>query len=334
MNATPRASASIIAAGIVAILAGALGALFNLVALILFSLSKLPPSFTYPDFMRPVLFGTWIFFLFCALFLAGVGIQVMRLRNWARISLLIVAGCFLFFGIVGIAVIFVTLFAAIPTDPLVSKATLATVLAVIYGIPVVIALWWLILFTRPAVIAQFHSSTALAQEAPFVSAFRLSKPACPLAVRIIGWYLASFVLMIPLLPFLPRRFPLFLFGHLFYGPPALLFLLLYFAFLIVPGFGLLLLKPWSYPLTIASQLFVCANGFAATFSPSYTRMVRSMLAGMNFPELSPTAEQILSYTRYFNLVSLTIPIAIVITLVVVRKEFLAALAADAQSTKY
>ena len=324
MTSTSRASSSIIAAGIFAILGGVLGALFNLAALILFSFSKFPPGAIYPDFMRPVLYVIWTFGLFCAVFLVVVGIQVIRLKNWARIALLIVAGCLLFFGVIGFAVIILTIFGATPTAPLVSKAVLASVLAVTYGIPVVIALWWLILLTRTSVVTQFHSPAALESQSPVISTFRLSKPGCPLAVRIIGWYLASFVLFVPFLPFFPKRIPAFFFGHFFRGPAALIFLFLYFALLIIPGFGLLLLKRWSYPLTIASQLLVCANGLAATFSPTYTEMVRSVLAGMNLPELAPTAEQMVNYSRTFNLLSLTIPIAILITLLVVHRQFFAA----------
>jgi len=162
--------------------------------------------------------------------------------------------------------------------------------------------------------------------------FRLSKPGCPLAVRIVGWYLASFVLFLPFLPFFPKRIPAFFFGYLFRGPAALIFLFLYFALLIIPGFGLLLLKRWSYPLSIASQLLVCANGLAATFSPTYTEMVRSALARMSLPELPPTAEQMLNYSRYFNLLSLTIPVAILVTLLVVRRQFFAAVSGIADTT--
>ena len=324
MTSTSRASSSIIAAGIFAILGGVLGALFNLAALILFSFSKFPPGAIYPDFMRPVLYVIWTFGLFCAVFLVVVGIQVIRLKNWARIALLIVAGCLLFFGVIGFAVIIVTIFGATPTAPLVSKAVLASVLAVTYGIPVVIALWWVILLTRTSVVTQFHSPAALESQSPVISTFRLSKPGCPLAVRIIGWYLASFVLFVPFLPFFPKRIPAFFFGHFFRGPAALIFLFLYFALLIIPGFGLLFLKRWSYPLTIASQLLVCANGLAATFSPTYTEMVRSVLAGMNLPEFAPTPEQMVNYSRTFNLLSLTIPIAILITLLVAHRQFFAA----------
>src|SRR5207245_8989305 len=215
MTSTSRASSSIIAAGIFAILGGVLSSLFNLAALILFSFSKFPLGATYPDFIRPVLYVIWTFFLCCAVFLVVVGIQVIRLRNCARIALLIVAGCLLFFGVIGIAVIFVTIFGAAPTDPLVSKAALASVLAVTYGIPVVIALWWLILLTRTSVVAQFQSSATLDAQSPAISTFRLSKPGCPLAVRIVGWYLASFVLCLPFLPFFPMSITVFFLGSFF-----------------------------------------------------------------------------------------------------------------------
>jgi len=281
--------------------------------------------------MRPVLYVLWIFFLLCALFVVSIGIQVIRLRNWARISLLVTSGCLLFFAVTGIMVILVTVFSEVSPDPLVSKSALAAVLAVTYGIPAGISCWWLVLFTRPSVVAQFHSVPVLEGVSPAISAFRLTSLNCPLAIRVIGWYLASFVLIVPFLPFISGRFPAFYFGHIFRGPLSTLVLFLNFAILFVPGFGLLLLKRWSYPLTIASQLIVCANAISATFSSSYTEAIRSLLGKMNLPQLSPTTDQMLSYSRYFQLFSLAIPIAIVITLLLFRREFSAAAAAEVRS---
>jgi len=308
-----------------------LAALFNLAAIILFSFSYFPLAANYPDFMRPVLYVLWIFFLLCALFVVSIGIQVIRLRNWARISLLVTSGCLLFFAVTGIMVILVTVFSEVSPDPLVSKSALAAVLAVTYGIPAGISCWWLVLFTRPSVVAQFHSVPVLEGVSPAISAFRLTSLNCPLAIRVIGWYLASFVLIVPFLPFISGRFPAFYFGHIFRGPLSTLVLFLNFAILFVPGFGLLLLKRWSYPLTIASQLIVCANAISATFSSSYTEAIRSLLGKMNLPQLSPTTDQMLSYSRYFQLFSLAIPIAIVITLLLFRREFSAAAAAEVRS---
>jgi hypothetical protein len=331
LPSTPRASRSVVAAGVVAILGGTLAALFNLAAIILFSFSYFPLAANYPDFMRPVLYVLWIFFLLCALFLVVIGIQVIRLRNWARISLLVTSGCLLFFAVTGIIVIFVTLFSEVSPDPLVSKSAVAAVLALTYGIPAAISIWWLILFTRPSVMAQFRSVPVLEPASPAIFVFRLTSPNCPLAIRVIGWYLASFVLIVPFLPFISGRFPAFYFGHIFRGPLVTLILFLNFAILFIPGFALLLLKRWSYPLTIASQLIVCANAISATFSSSYTEAIRALLGKMNLPQLSPTTDQILSYSRYFNLFSLAIPVAIVITLLLLRREFSAAAAAEVRS---
>jgi hypothetical protein len=329
MPSKPRASTSVVAAGVVAVLGGALAAILNLAALTLLSFSKIPQGLAMPDFMRPVLIGIWSIFLLCAVFVAVVGIQVIRLRNWARISLLVIAGCLLFFGVIGVGVIFVTLFVAVPySDPLVAKSLLASVLAITYGTPIAIAIWWLALFTRRSVVAQFQASALAEADSPAVSTFRLSRPGCPLGIRIIGWYLASFVLFVPFLPFCPKSFPVFFFDRALYGLPALIFLFLYFTLLIIPGFGLLLLKRWSYPLAIGSQLFASAYIIAALFSPAYTGAIRTALDRMDLPAFPPTTEQMLHYSRYFNLISLTIPLTIVITLLVVRREFFAAADAD------
>src|SRR6266478_318150 len=161
MSAIPRASTSVIVAGIFAILAGALITLLSVATLILFSSPRFAKSSLFLAFMLPVLIFFWIFLLLCGLFLSAVGIQVIRLRNWARISLLVIAGLMLFFGVMGIAVIFVTLFVSTPADPRVSRALLAAILALIYGIPTAISAWWLILFTRSSVVAQFHEFAAL-----------------------------------------------------------------------------------------------------------------------------------------------------------------------------
>ena len=326
-----RASASIVAAGIIAILGGTLGALFNIAALVLFSVSSFPLAANYPAFMRPVLYVLSIFFLLCAVFVLIAGIQVIHLKNWARIALLITSGCLLFFGITGIVVIFVTLLAQVSPDPLVSKATLDSVLAVTYGIPTAISIWWLILFTRRAVVAQFKLS-ASAETVSFANAnFRVSSPSCPLGIRIVGWYLASFVLVLPLLPFISGRFPAFYFGHVFRGAAAVLSLFLHFTILFISGFGLLVLKKWSYPLTIAAQFVICANAISATFSSAYAEAVRATVAKMDLPQFPPTTHQILDYSRYFNLLSLAVPIAIVITLLVLRTPFFAAADSEVRS---
>src|SRR5258708_5244505 len=157
MPSSARASASIIVAATVAILGSALGFLSTLFMFILFSSSHFSEGAPFPPPVRTYMYAIWTFSMLCMLFVGIVGVQVISLRNWARISLLIISGCLLFFGAVGIVIIFVTIFVSPYSDPSVPKALLATILAVTYGIPIVISVWWLILFTRRSVVAQFQA---------------------------------------------------------------------------------------------------------------------------------------------------------------------------------
>jgi len=277
-----------------------------------------------PDYLRPVLIFFWIFLLLCALSVVVVGIQVIRLRNWARISVLTIAGLMLLFGLMGIVVVFVTLFVSTPADPRVSQGLLAAILAVIYGIPTAVSIWWLILFTRRSVAAQFQASAVLEPpRSPFAMAV-FNNPECPLAIRITGWYLGSFAIVIPFILFLPNSIPAAYFGHILFGPAAIVIYILNFALISIPGIGLLLLKRWSYPLTIAGQILASANAICTTLSPSYDANVRAMFEKMSLPSLPASTEQMLHYSRYFSLISLLIPFAIVITLLVTRRKFYAA----------
>jgi hypothetical protein len=333
MPSTLRASTSIIVAGIFAILGGVLGVFFPLLAMLVFSTGVgVSAPVPFPTALRPFLYGVWIFLILCALFVIAVGIQVIRLRNWARISLLVIAGLMLFFGVMGIVVMFVTLFVSIPADPRVSQRFLAAILAVIYGIPAAVSIWWLILFTRSSVVAQFQASAALEPPRQPSAMAVFNNPECPLAIRIVGWYLGSFVVVIPFIPFLPGSVPAIFFGKVFFGPVAIAVYALNFALISIPGIGLLLLKRWSYPITIASQLLASANAIYTTLSPSYEANVRTVFGKMSIPNLPSDTEQMLHYSRYFSLIGLLIPIAIVVTLLVRRRKFYEAADRAAQPT--
>ena len=312
-----------------------MGALSVLLVLILFSIVGLGVTIPLPWAIRPFLYAIWIFSLLCATFVVVVGVQVIRLRNWARISLLIISGCMSFFGAVGIVVIFFTIFVTPYADPRVSKAVLASVLAVIYGAPIAISIWWLILFTRRSVVAQFQAreqfpvsdfAPSVMPSSPGRSAVarafsRFNNPDCPLGVRIIGWYLASFILMLPFLPFLAGRVPALYFGHAFRGPAAVGVYVLNLVLVCIPGFGLLLLKRWSYPLAILSQLVVCGNAVVSFAGNSYEAAMRSTMKSMQVPSPHLGFDMMVRIARYSMLLGTAIPIAILVTLFVLRGKF-------------
>ena len=330
MDSSPRASASIIIAGIFAILVGVIGTLSSLASLILFS--GLGLSVPLPGAaLRPFLYAIWLIILLCALFVVFTGIQVMRLRNWARVSMLLIAGCLLFFGLVGMIVMIVSAFVSIPLEPAVPRGLMFGVLAITYGIPSAISIWWLILFTRRPIVAQFLAVAALEPTRAPSSFSVLNNPQCPLAVRIVGWYLGSFVTVIPFLPFVPRSVPALFFGRVFFGPAAMVIYVFNFAMISIPGIGLLLLKRWSYALTFASQILACANAVFSTLSPSYESSVRAVFEKMNMPEIPAYTEQMLHYSRYFSLIGLLFPVAILVTLYVSRQKFFQAVERASQS---
>jgi hypothetical protein len=319
MDRRLRASPSVVAAGVVAVIVGVLGALSLLSSVLVFS--RMPLARPIPPELRPILYGLLLFLLCCALLVIVVGIEVIRLRRWARIAILLIAGCMLFFGVIGAAVILLSLLIA-PVDPALSNPLPAFLLASIYGGPIAIATWWLVLFTRAAVVEQFDRAAPPVATDPGPSF--LNNPQCPLAVRIVAWYLASFVLFLPFLPFLPFHIPAYFLGHLYRGPAASLILIFDFVLLAAAGIGLLLVKRWGYALTLATQIFFCVNGLYSAFSSSFESMVRSVMSEMNLPQLPSLTPAVFRHFRYFNLLGLIIPLAIIVTLLFCKRAFFAA----------
>lgn len=319
MPSPVRAPAAVVAAGVAAVIAGAFAALTIAASFLIISRSDFSfYGLALTPAMRSILYLAWAFFLLCAGFLLISGIYVVRLRNWARLSLLVVGGGGLLFGVVGLGFVFLTVYST-PDDPVVSKPLLFTVLAFTYGVPILVAIWWLVLLTRRSVVEQFHAAAARAETDPSTSL--LNNPDCPLAIRAVGWYLASFVLFLPFLPFLPSRLPAVYFGHRLSGPSAILAHFLSLALFAIPGIGLLLLKRWGYVLTFGTQLLFCINCLVIVFSSSFESSMRATYRELGIPIPPGT---ILPEARYLIVLSLILPLAVLVILFLYRRPFYAA----------
>ena len=322
-------SSGIIAAGVSAILAGIFGAISSVLALAaMLSIRHLPSNAAVPAYAKTLSEIIWGFFFFAAGFLIWSGVGVIRLRKWARISLLVFSGMMLFFGIIGIFVIsFAFLLAPLP-GPAGAKAVILAALVLIYGIPIALAVWWMIFLTRPGVVAQFEAKAGLL---PPRRAVRFSKPGCPLPVSIVAWFLLSTVLSVVIVPFLPFRLPVVFFGRMFVGPPALALFLGQFLLIAAAGAGLLRLRRWSFPVTVGLQLLYIANGLVTFLSPNYAEHVRAVVNQMQIPAAPPGVPDFLPYTRYFAWIGLIVPAACVVALLYSREAFYAAADAPAQA---
>ncbi len=319
----PSASASVIFAAVVAILA----ALFTLlvtslgfVGILLGTTRGVSPEL--PPLVKNMTLAVMAFMACLSVFGIAVGIGLILLRNWARISVLIWGGLCVFFGVFGVAVAFVMPLAPPPNATNITAGSMQAVRLIIlgtYGLPLIVGVWWLILFNRKFVKAQFAGTS---------SSFAPQKPRPPLPIAILAWLNITAASHIFILPFLPFSIPVFLFGHVFRGTVGNTLYVLICSLLLVTGIGLLKLKPWSYPLAIGFQLFGIANTIVTVVDPNYLSRIAALLIEMNNamhlppnPYYNPDSLQSMQWLMY---VGLLFPIALLAILFYYRERFMEA----------
>jgi hypothetical protein len=153
-------------------------------------------------------------------------VGLFRMRSWARTSIVIFAG---FLAATSLFSLLLTM--AIPIPPEFSAGTgqiFRRVMAGMFGIPLAIAVWWLV---------QFNTQST---KAAFASPIDEDASMTPLSITIIGW-LTLFGSASSLL-FVLLRVPAFLFGASFTGWSAGAIYLLFAALSVYIGKGLLDLR--------------------------------------------------------------------------------------------
>src|SRR5271168_4267924 len=99
MNNSAKPSASVIAAGVVAILGGLFYLLTSIFVLMGMRLASQQDPTVLPPIVRSWMIGFTGFLICLAIFGVATGVGLLLLRNWARISALIWAGFSVFFGL-------------------------------------------------------------------------------------------------------------------------------------------------------------------------------------------------------------------------------------------
>jgi hypothetical protein len=230
--------------------------------------------------------------------LAGLGIWtaigLFRLRSWARTSILVFAG---FLGAWSALAMLVTM--VIPTPPELNggmgRTFLNVFIAVTFGTPLAIAIWWLI---------QFNAQST---KAAFTSAVTETGSRRPLSISIIGWTgviggAATFL-------WIPVRLPAFLFGATFNGWSAGVVYGLFGALLLYIGKGLLELRERARLLAIGWFVFGFVHTCVVTFVPPVRQRMLEMQRTLmvNQPTAVPFDQGILIYV--------TVAIATILTAV-------------------
>ena len=352
MEPNPKSHPAVTAAGVVAILFGAFGVLMAIfVEVSMRAVSRIASEskgVPFPEAARAMTSIMWLFFLALAIFGIFVGANILRRRNWARIFILIWGGLMAVFSF--ISLIFTLLVMGEVAKSLPNAADAAPfmavfkwVLAVIYLIPLGVGIWWLILFTRKAVVEEFNpllarlhpgktlDASGFPQEPPPPPSYVPGGPACPLPLLIIaGLDIFSGASMLTLL-IVPYSFisaiPIFLFGHAFHGGLALVFLVLVGVVYAVCGVGIIKLKPWALDPLIWCQALFFLSGVMTFLNPQFMPAMREAIAKMmpTNPEipmnLFPFSD---TYFKSMMVLGFAFAAAMLAVLIVYRKRFLEA----------
>ncbi len=358
MQPNPKSHPVVTAAGIVAILFGALGALGAIfVEIAMHAVSRVSSEskgVPFPEAARAMASVTWLFLFLLAVFGIFVGAGILRRRNWARISILIWAGLMTFFSAIAMVATFFVMSYLPPALPNAAEtasfmADMKWALTLFYAIPLGVGIWWLILFTRGAVVDDFNPLSArlhpgktldasgFPQEPPAPPSYVPGGPACPLPLLIIaGFDIFSGVSMLTmtLIPHsLISSVPLFLFGHAFHGRVSLLFFVLLGIVDVVCGVGIIKLKPWALDPLIWCKALFFLGGIVTLLNPQFVPTMKEAIAKMmpKIPELpANTAPPMISFPfsdTYFKSMmafGFVFAAAMLAVLIVYRKRYLEA----------
>ena len=235
----------------------------------------------------------YVFPVLCVFSAAGfpgivVGAGLFRPQNWARVAALVISvlvGCFCALSVLALLIVsFGGLSLGLGVE-IPQKSDLLRV-AVIYFLIFAVAVWWLVVFSRKSVAAQFSSSNGAKLEDA------RKKPACPPPIALLAWLMIiSSALSAISWPLIFGRIPAMLFTRVYpiqtsqwiWAANILLFLLC--------GVGLLKLQRWSYDATILLHVFWTVSLFFSQLSPGYPGYVRECLLALEFPSTinDPTA---------------------------------------------
>jgi hypothetical protein len=258
------------ASAVVAILGSILALLFAVLAVA--SLFIEPPQAQPANSAQFVIAGAAMFAAF-----AGIGIWtsvgLFRLRSWARMSILVFAGFLAAGSIFGLLMAL-----AVPTPPGITAGaehTFRLVIVVMFGVPLAIAVWWLIQFNTRSTKAAFASDIA--------------EPASlrPLSISIIAW--ASIIGVVScLLPILTGM-PAFLFGAIFNGWSARVIYALFGALSLYIGKGLLDLRERARVVAIGWFAFSFVHLSVITLVPSLRQRMLELQRSFGQNQSKPIA---------------------------------------------
>lgn len=319
-------SSSVVAAAIVGILISMFTLIGALSSMVGFTMIPSSSPMAIPPPARSMLMV--ILGLLAGLAILGVftSIALLRLKKWARVSMLIWGGVMVAFSAVMLFFVSLSPFPEMSSDSAAGFPYLRILMSVLYAAEFLVGVWWLLLFNQRVVREQFLPGAAV--DSPVVIS---PQPRCPLPLGIlssVSIFSAAFTLVLPF-----TNFPVnvILFGHRFHGAVGAVLFYLSAGLFLAGAIGMLRLKRWSYPLVLAQYFFWMVSGTVTLVSPSYDRNLQDMMSQLNLPEGTMTQASF-AQTRALGAFALIPGVLIIWLLLYCHTRFEAACAAKAAST--
>lgn len=293
----PRTSPGVLAAALVAIASSVLTVAFGVVVEITTGFSRRSGNLT-PDSAHTLLVGRlfWLFIVAVALLGTLTGVEVAQRKNWARVTILVWAalqstGSFIFM----LATIVVVRVMPVPPNvPEREFRAAGATLPLVCVVPMAIGIWWLVLFTRKSVVAQFQTSawqpgipaeTGFPEAAP--GAAVVPKPSCPVPVAVVAGFMIFSGVSSLLGTILASRAPTLIFGYALFGTPGRIWLLATAAGYLLSGIGLFRLKPRGYYLAVGLHGFYLLSTLVNLITPDIEGLMRRAMSEMHLPRRTP-----------------------------------------------
>ncbi len=200
-------------------------------------------------------------------------IGLFRVRNWARISIVVFSVFLAFSGLVTGPVM---LFIPAPAGAGESFHTVMKITALVYGALGLLGGFWLYYFNRRATREVFRGT------AP-------SESTRPLSVSIIGWWLLAAGLLAPVGAL--TKMPAFILAWVLTGWAAVALNLVYGGFGACLGYGLLRLKPLARVGAISWFGFAAVNSVVFYLVPGRDARFAALMAGFSFGSQPPPPMQ-------------------------------------------
>lgn len=283
-------SAGVTVIAVLALLGSSLTLLlgFGMIALAFISPAMSTSQFALsPVALKLLFFSISLVYIVPAIWGIFTSIGLFRLRNWARISIIVFSVILILMS--GFSVL-LTLFMPMPPSPGVDSASIQTfvrlAMSIFWGALVGLGIWWIVFFTRAKVKQQFVVLRVSAEnellpvavtEQPLIEGqFAAAARERPLSLTIIAWILLVGSAFVPL--DIGLHMPAVFFTKILTGWPAEVYYLCLGAIQLYVGIGLLRFKTPAVTLGITYISLMAVSSASFYLVPGAGERMRALLA--------------------------------------------------------